>query len=272
VRWRRAVGGLVRACHPEPVAAVTAVAAGLAVAAGRPPGGVALVAAAVFAGQLAVGWANDWLDADRDRAVGRAGKPLVAATVGRRAVGVAALAAALACVPLSLATGLLPGAVHLAAVASALGYDLGLKATAASVLPYAVSFGLLPAFVLLTAGTTPPWWLVAAGALLGAGAHVANALPDLADDAATGVRGLPQRLGPRAGIVAAIVPLLGALVLLVFAPPGAPHPIGPPVLAAACAVLAAGVLVGRRPGSRALFRAVLATALLAVVLLVLSAA
>lgn len=271
MRWWRSVTGLVRACHPEPVVAVTAVAAGLAVTAGRPPGGVALVAAAVLAGQLAVGWANDRLDAERDRAVGRTGKPLVAGAVGRMTVGVAAVLAAVACVPLSLATGLLPGAVHLAAVASALAYDLGLKATVASVLPYAVSFGLLPAFVLLTAGTPPPWWIVVAGALLGAGAHVANALPDLADDAATGVRGLPQRLGPRAGVVAALVPLLGALVVLVFAPPGAPHPIGPPFLAAACVVLAVGVLVGRRAGSRALFRSVLATALLAVVLLVLSA-
>ena len=36
-----------------------------------------------------------------------------------------------------------------------------------------------------------------AGALLGVGAHLVNALPDLADDEATGVRGLPHRLGPR---------------------------------------------------------------------------
>jgi 4-hydroxybenzoate polyprenyltransferase len=40
-------------------------------------------------------------------------------------------------------------------------------------------------------------WMVAAGALLGVGAHLLNALPDLADDAQTGVRGLPHRLGAR---------------------------------------------------------------------------
>ena len=41
----------------------------------------------------------------------------------------------------------------------------------------------------------PPAWMMATGAVLGVGAHLLNALPDLADDDATGVRGLPQRLG-----------------------------------------------------------------------------
>jgi 4-hydroxybenzoate polyprenyltransferase len=39
--------------------------------------------------------------------------------------------------------------------------------------------------------------MVAAGALLGVGAHLLNALPDLSDDVQTGVRGLPHRLGAR---------------------------------------------------------------------------
>jgi hypothetical protein len=37
-------------------------------------------------------------------------------------------------------------------------------------------------------------WAFAAGALLGVAAHFANVLPDLDDDRATGVRGLPQSL------------------------------------------------------------------------------
>ena len=67
---------LLRSSHPEPAAAVTAVAALLAVVVGRHPGGVAAVAATIGASQLCVGWTNDWLDADRDRAVGRADKPV----------------------------------------------------------------------------------------------------------------------------------------------------------------------------------------------------
>jgi len=50
--------------------------------------------------------------------------------------------------------------------------------------------------------------------LLGISAHFANALPDLLDDAETGVRGLPQILGPRASGLVTAATLLGATVLI----------------------------------------------------------
>ena len=54
----------------------------------------------------------------------------------------------------------------------------------------------------------------AAGALLGVGAHLVNVLPDLADDEATGVRGLPHRIGARRlPVVAAGVLAAGSLVV-----------------------------------------------------------
>jgi 4-hydroxybenzoate polyprenyltransferase len=108
-----------------------------------------------------------------------------------------------------------------------------------------------------------PWWLVAAGALLGGGAHLANALPDLEDDLATGVRGLPQRLGPRACAAGAAVLLLAASLCLAAG-------LGGVVLGAAVVAVAGVALgVGLRAGRSALFRAVVAVALLDVVLLVL---
>ena len=104
------------------------------------------------------------------------------------------------------------GALHLTSVAAGWAYNLGLKRTWWSWLPYAVAFGALPAFVSLAGpdGEAPPWWWPVAGALLGVGAHLLNVLPDLADDAATDVRGFPHRLGPRRipGVAAAV--LLGA--------------------------------------------------------------
>src|SRR5690606_933697 len=96
---------LVRSCHPAPTVAVTALSAALAVAFGRTAGGVALVAAAVLAGQLSIGWSNDLLDAGRDRAAARTDKPVAAGLVGPRVVGVAAGVAGAACVGLSLANG-----------------------------------------------------------------------------------------------------------------------------------------------------------------------
>jgi 4-hydroxybenzoate polyprenyltransferase len=247
---------------------VTAVTAALAVTTGRAAKGVLLVGGAVFAGQLSIGWLNDCLDADRDLRVGRSDKPVAAGVLPRRTVGTAAAIAAVACVPLSLGSGRRAGTVHLVAVASGWAYDLGGKSGRASALPYLVSFGSLPVFVVLAApgGPWPPWWLPSAGAALGAGAHFANALPDLDDDIATGVAGLPHRLGAT-GSRFAVAALLGtASVLLAVGLPITPGlaalaPLG------AGTVLGAGFLAARRTGSRAAFRAVMIVALLDVAML-----
>ncbi|RKT88312.1 4-hydroxybenzoate polyprenyltransferase [Saccharopolyspora antimicrobica] len=253
---------LLRASHPLPALAVTAIAAGLAAAVSGAPLGVA---AAVLPGQLSVGWLNDLVDADRDARVGRPGKPVASGAVSRRAVLVAVVISALAAVVLSLPFGVAATAAHLVALGSAWAYDLGLKATAFSVLPYAVSFGLLPVFVTLGGGMAPPSWLVPAAALLGAAAHFVNVLPDLADDAATGVRGLPHRLGAVKSTAVASVLVLATAALLVLGPVGLSA--GLLLLALAVALLSTGLVLGRRPGSRAAFRAVILVALLDVAVL-----
>ncbi|MEH1099731.1 UbiA family prenyltransferase [Micromonospora sp. CPCC 205561] len=269
--------GLIRASHPEPAAAVTTVAGLLAWGVGHRPAGMLAVVLAVAASQLAVGWANDALDADRDATVGRTDKPVAAGAVSRRATAVAAAVAALATPALALATGPAAALCATLGLVSALLYDWPLKSTPVSVLPYAVSFGALPAFVVLAlpGGVLPPGWLVAAAACLGAGAHFANVLPDLADDARTGVRGLPHRLGPAGSRAAAAALLLGATVTLALGPPGPPSGVG--VAAVATAVVVpplswyGGRAAARRGGRQvAAFRAVMLVALIDVVLLVTS--
>ena len=266
---------LLKASHPEPGGAVTIALTLLAVGVGHRGWAIAGVAAAVGATQLAVGWVNDWLDADRDRVAGRTNKPVASGTVDRRTVGVAGLLAALAVPVLGLPFG--PAATICITLVGifALLYDWPLKSTAFSVVPYLVAFGLLPAFVVLAlpGGELPPLWLVAAGALLGGGAHFANVLPDLDDDAATGVRGLPHRIGARASQVAAAALLLAATVALVFGPPGPPSWTGIAAVAAAVVVLPLGWYAGRAAlarGSRpvAMFRSVIVVALIDVMLLV----
>jgi 4-hydroxybenzoate polyprenyltransferase len=257
-----AFAGLLRACHPQACVAVAAVAALLRVAIGGASATWLLVGAAVLVGQLSIGWLNDLLDADRDSVSGRTEKPIPSGQVGRRAVGVAAVAAGVCCVVLSLLVGLVAGAVHLIAVVLAYAYDGWLKSTVLSVVPYLVSFGLLPVFVALSVpGAGVAWWLPTAGALLGGGAHFANVLPDLAGDVATGVHGLPHRLGATASRWCAAVLLVAAAVVLVVGPVG--HTVPRLVLAGVSVVtLAVGLVLGRRPGSRAAFNAVLVVALL----------
>ncbi len=106
-----------------------------------------------------------------------------------------------------------------------------------------------------------------AGALLGIGAHLLNVLPDLADDEATGVRGLGHRLGPRRAPVVAVAALVTATLVLALGTPG---------LAAAWrggALLAAVALAvpALRSGGRTPFRAAIGIAAVDVLLLVVAA-
>ncbi len=251
------------ACHPLPTVVVTAVGAGLAVLAGLMPGRGALVTATVFAGQLSIGWSNDYLDAARDRAVKRRDKPLATGTLEPRIVARAAAAALLATSALSVTLGWPGGAIALLTVISAWGYNLGLKHTIVSWLPYALSFGLAPAVVTLSASPArwPAVWLVVACGLLGVAAHLANVLPDLGDDIATGVRGLPHRMGAHATALTTAALLTTASGVILVGPDGA---LGAPRwFGFLAAVLVAGWatrLAHRDPSSRTLFVAIVVIA------------
>jgi 4-hydroxybenzoate polyprenyltransferase len=266
----RLLRALALATHLGPALAVTVVATLLAVAADLPAGRVALVCLAVLAGQASIGWSNDWLDAERDRTVGRADKPVVQGAVGPALLRTAAFVAAGAAVVLSLLLGLVPGSLLLVLVASGWAYNAWLKRTAASVLPYLAGFGALPAGVVAAAPGTPaaPWWLVAAGAALGGAAHLTNVAPDLEDDLATGVRGLPHRLGARASAAAAAVLLGAASLVLVLGPPGPPSPTGWACLVVAVPAVVVAALAGTTRFRALAFPAVLLLVVLDVVLLV----
>lgn len=232
--------------------AVTAIVTALALAAGRGPAYATLMAVAVLTGQLFVGWTNDLADIKQDREQHRTDKPLATGQISRQTVQTAA-AGALVTIPLSLATGLASGAAHLTAVAAATAYNLGLKRTPFSVLPYAVAFGLVPTFV--TAGPpithAPPLWATAAAALLGAGAHFTQTL--------TGLQGLPQRMGSKAtGITGPALMAAAAAVITI----GASHknPLLGAGLAATVALLAATIAAALTNRPTVAFRLTLATA------------
>ncbi|HEY0125773.1 MAG TPA: UbiA family prenyltransferase [Blastococcus sp.] len=260
---------LVLATHAGPTLAVTVVATLLAVAAGVPGGRVALLCAAVLAGQASIGWSNDWLDADRDRAVARADKPVVQGAVAPSLLRSAALVAVVLAVFLSLLLGLVPGLLLLVLVASGWAYNAGLKRTAMSAIPYVTGFGALPAGVVAAAPGAPaaPWWLVTAGGALGAAAHLANVAPDIEDDLATGVRGLPHRLGAVPSAVLGAVLLFAASLVLALGPAGRPTAFGVAVLAVAVPAVVVAALAGSPRFRRRAFPAVMLLTVLDVALL-----
>lgn len=263
---------LFASSHPGPTVAVTVLAIILGAAVGLPPTRALLLGAVVLVGQLSIGWSNDWLDAARDRVTGRRDKPLVSGGVGLSVVRAAAIISLVASVPLSLTLGVASAAAHLLFIACGWAYNLRLKSTVASVVPFIIGFGALPAVVTLAARPPipPAGWVLVVGALFGVAVHFTNALPDLDDDLRTGVRGLPHRLGARnAGRtafaalgLAGIISLLGQSGLLSGAPTA------PPVIGVGATVGVLGlvvwgiVLVSTRPPDRLLFRVIIGAAVL----------
>jgi len=254
---------LLRAAHGGPTVAVTLAIGLLTVPAGLSLERALLITAAVLTGQLSIGWSNDLLDRERDAASARSDKPLATGALTARTVATACAVAVVLTLVCSLLAGGTAGLVQLVCVAAGWAYNAGLKSSAWSWLPYAVAFGGLPLFVSLVPGSDGlPWWVVAAGAVVGVGAHLVNVVPDLEDDAATGVRGLPHRLGARRSVTAAVVLLAAGSVLVALAPAGAVSAAGWLGLVVVAALVAAA-LGGR---GRTPFRAAMAIALVDVLL------
>lgn len=196
---------LLLTCHPLPAVAMTAALTVAAALSGRTGVECALVAATVFSGQLTIGWINDVVDAERDRRTGRQDKPVALGWIDPGTVNFATACVVLLVIPLSVANGTAAGLAHLAFVLSAWLYNLYFKQTVLSWLPYAVSFGLLAAFLSYGGlggglhGAPPTVAMTVVAALLGVGIHFLNALPDLVEDNEMGLRHLPLRIALRIG-------------------------------------------------------------------------
>ncbi|HET8778030.1 MAG TPA: UbiA family prenyltransferase [Candidatus Limnocylindria bacterium] len=193
---------ILRLVHPAPTVAVVTLSAALAfiLASQSGPvslGRVALTTAAVLGSQVLTGALNDWADRDRDR-LARRRKPIAEGRVTPRVALVLAAAGGALQLAASVPLGALAMLIGLAASASAVAYNLWLSRTPLSVLPYLVSFGLLPLWI--AAGMDVPMSRVALAPLLvgpfAAAAHLANTLRDFDTDLRTGSRNLTQVLGP----------------------------------------------------------------------------
>jgi len=262
---------IVRAAHPGPSVVVTAVAVLLGIGVGLEPWRIVVLGVATALDQCSVGLSNDWIDAERDRAAGRRDKPIARGELGVPLVRAIAIAAGIAALLATIPLGWAALVAHAVMLASAWSYNAGLKRTAASVVPFVVSFGLVPVMVTLAlpSPAMPVWWSVLAGALLGTAAHLANALPDADDDRRTGVLGLPHRLPRPVAVVVTWAALLGAALALAGGL-GFAGPLPIVALLVNGAIAAAGLALSLRSPSRWGFRLVLLAALVDVALLLLA--
>ena len=215
-RRRVRVAAFARSCHPLPTLAVTLVITAFAWSVGWRLPGIATLMAAVAVGQLSVGWGNDAHDARLDASAGRRMKPTVSGAVTPRALWIAAVCALVLSMVLSwTAAGVLGGSFHVFSLAMAWFYNAVLSRTTWSWLPYALAFGAVPPFVTYGLDGSPPAaWMVAAFAIIGVSAHLANALPDIDTDREVGLDGLAVRLGARGSRLACWVLLAVGTTLL----------------------------------------------------------
>lgn len=208
---------LFKSSHPMPSLSVAGFAFLFSLGVGSPFGLATLVGFAVLLQQFSVGLSNDWLDVARDKEVGRKDKPAAKEEISATAVRNWSFVFGFAALALALLFGIPATVWMLFMLTVGWSYNLGLKSNWLSVLPYALGFGILPVFVTLSMpqAVFPPVWIVMVAALLGISAHFANALPDLFDDRATGVRALPHIIGQRLSAIIIATTALAACLIVV---------------------------------------------------------
>ena len=163
----------------------------------------AAVALSIFLVSASVGSMNDFLDVDLDRRT-KPEKPIARGDLRPRTAFAISVLSAIVGVLLSAALGLPVMVVALLVLASGLAYDVWLKGTLWSWVPYGIGIPALPVWGFLAAGQFTPVLLLSfpLGALISLALYLANTIPDLEGDTAYGIKGLAHRLGLRRSLIA----------------------------------------------------------------------
>ena len=210
--------GLLKAAHFGPTLIVTTISFAFAVHYWW-EGPAYVIAFGVFTGQLVVGWSNDLYDLEDDLKHQRNKKPLVSGLITKQYLQKWLRFM----VPFSFVANLLGplgikgGSVYMLGIACGVAYNFYFKFSILSPLPYAIAFAALPSSVAISKDLNPPMWMLLGGALFGMAAHFINVIKDMDQDQASGIKGLPQRLGKVKSIAAAAVLIaLGIVNLIIY--------------------------------------------------------
>jgi len=202
----RRLVGWIRLTHPFPSILDGIVVGAVAAIAGAAADRIVVLAVSMTLLQLGIGATNDVVDAPFDAGLKR-GKPIPAGLVPRQAAAALAVAWFIGGLVAAATVGFAIAGVALIVVAVGLTYDLRLKGTAWSWLPFAIGIPILPVYGWLGArGSLEPAFalLVPAAILAGAALAIGNSIVDIERDIAAGRTSVAARLGrPRAARAAA---------------------------------------------------------------------
>jgi 4-hydroxybenzoate polyprenyltransferase len=178
------------------------------------------IAAIMLLVQFSISALNEWADADLDRRARRS-RPIPLGLVSRGTALSVAVVCAVGAFLLSVLANFGPFALLLVGLGTACGwaYDLWLKATPLSFVPFAIAFPLMPFWIGVLAGRplTSLLILFLGGSPLATAIHLADAIPDRDRDREAGLRTLAVALGtPSAELVTAGLLLIGTLVAIVM--------------------------------------------------------
>ncbi|MHB8488956.1 MAG: UbiA family prenyltransferase [Candidatus Dormibacteria bacterium] len=241
-------GGTIRSliflAHPGPSLLVTVVLVAIAGLAGqRIPDGILVVQliGAMLPVQFCIGVINDVVDLPAD-AVAKPHKPLVRGIVTRSTA--TGLGVVLGAVGLGVAATINLGTLGLDAIAlgAGLAYDLGLRRTPLSWIPWWGGIAVLPLEGYAAVGSIPSRLLVLIplAGLIAIGLHFANALPDIDSDRVAGRRSLPVVVGRDRSEWAGPLSLAAAGVLAIML--AGPLAQAGPLFAGGVAMLGVGVV------------------------------
>ena len=225
----------------------------MALVAGGTPATALLLGASMTLLQFGIGAANDFVDAPRDAGL-KPGKPIPSGLVSGAAARAVAAASFAGGVGLAAMAGPAALALSLLVIGIGLAYDVALKGTAWSWLPFAIGIPILPIYGWLGAtGTLPGSFAILMPAAIAGGAAlaIANSLVDVERDRAAGAGSIAVSLGvARASQVGAVLVL--AIVVVASASIGAVHGVVAASLVAAIGVvpIAATVLGWRADAAR----------------------
>jgi 4-hydroxybenzoate polyprenyltransferase len=219
--------GWLRLGHPFPSILDGLVSGTIALVAGGAPDVALRIGLAMTLLQLGIGTVNDLVDAPFD-AGRKPGKPIPAGLVSTGAARAVAVALFVGGGLLATSVSAALGGLSLVVIGIGLAYDLRLKGTAWSWLPFAVGIPILPVYGWLgAAGSLPPAFvaLIPAAVLAGAALAIGNSLVDVERDEGAGRTSVAARLGPKratrlsALLVGAVVVIaIGSAALAVVAP------------------------------------------------------